>query len=190
MGLSLVKGISFRSGIPYIGVNHLEAHLLAIQLEHEVAFPYIALLLSGGHTLLYRVNDIGNYLHLGGTRDDAAGEAYDKVAKMMGLGYPGGRIIDNLAKEGNLEAIRFRAPGSKKTPTISALAASRPPYGIISIAAIGSSAKRKNRTWRQAFRKRLSICSSIQPSKLPWRTELAGSSFPVALRRTVDCAPK
>jgi len=107
VGLSLVKGISFRSGIPYVGVNHLEAHLLAIHLEHEVRFPYIALLASGGHTLLYRVNDVGDYAYLGGTRDDAAGEAYDKVAKMMGLGYPGGRIIDQLAQSGKAHAIRF-----------------------------------------------------------------------------------
>ena len=85
----MIKGISYRWHIPYVGVNHLEAHLLAIQLEQEVAFPYIALLASGGHTLLYCVKDIGEYMHLGGTRDDAAGEAYDKVAKMMGLGYPG-----------------------------------------------------------------------------------------------------
>jgi N6-L-threonylcarbamoyladenine synthase len=107
IGLSLVKGLSFRSGIPYVGVNHLEAHLLAIHLEHEVEFPYIALLASGGHTLLYRVNGVGDYLLLGGTRDDAAGEAYDKVAKMMGFGYPGGRVIDNLAKNGDRTAIRF-----------------------------------------------------------------------------------
>ncbi len=115
VGLSLVKGISFRSGIPYVGVNHLEAHLLAIHLEQEVAFPYIALLASGGHTLLYRVNGVGDYTHLGGTRDDAAGEAYDKVAKMMGLGYPGGRAIDNLAKEGDREAIRFPRARIKKS---------------------------------------------------------------------------
>jgi tRNA N6-adenosine threonylcarbamoyltransferase len=107
VGLSLVKGMSFRSGIPYVGVNHLEAHLLAIQLEQEVAFPYIALLASGGHTLLYCVRGVGDYVHLGGTRDDAAGEAFDKVAKMMGLGYPGGRIIDQLALGGNAKAIRF-----------------------------------------------------------------------------------
>ena len=107
VGLSLVKGISFRSGIPYVGVNHLEAHLLAIHLEHEVAFPYLALLASGGHTLLYCVRGVGDYAHLGGTRDDAAGEAYDKVAKMMGLGYPGGRAIDQLAQTGNPKAIRF-----------------------------------------------------------------------------------
>lgn len=107
VGLSLVKGISFCSGIPYVGVNHLEAHLLAIHLEHEVAFPYIALLASGGHTLLYCVRGVGDYAHLGGTRDDAAGEAYDKVAKLMGLGYPGGRAIDQLAQTGNPKAIRF-----------------------------------------------------------------------------------
>src|ERR1044071_1059127 len=116
VGLSLVKGISFRSGIPYVGVNHLEAHLLAIHLEHEVPFPYIALLASGGHTLLYRVDGIGDYLYLGGTRDDAAGEAFDKVAKMMGLGYPGGRIIDQMAKNGDAKAIRFpRARFSKNS---------------------------------------------------------------------------
>ena len=114
VGLSMVKGISFRSGIPYVGINHLEAHLLAIQLEHEVTFPYLALLASGGHTLLYRVNGVGAYDHLGGTRDDAAGEAYDKVAKMMGLGYPGGRIIDNLAKDGDRKAIRFPRARLKK----------------------------------------------------------------------------
>ena len=107
VGLSVVKGISFRWGIPYVGINHLEAHLLAIHLEQQVPFPYVALLASGGHTLLYLVKDIGEYSYLGGTRDDAAGEAYDKVAKMMGLGYPGGRVIDDLAKLGNRKAIAF-----------------------------------------------------------------------------------
>ncbi|HXG52993.1 MAG TPA: tRNA (adenosine(37)-N6)-threonylcarbamoyltransferase complex transferase subunit TsaD [candidate division Zixibacteria bacterium] len=107
VGLCMVKAMAFRLGIPYVGVNHLEAHLLAIQLEQDVPFPYIALLASGGHTLLYRVDGVGAYEHLGGTVDDAAGEAYDKVAKMMGLGYPGGRVIDRLAREGNPQAIRF-----------------------------------------------------------------------------------
>lgn len=114
VGLSLVKGISFRSGIPFVGVNHLEAHLLAIHLEYDVSFPYIALLASGGHTLLYLVKDVGCYIHLGGTRDDAAGEAYDKVAKMMGLGYPGGRVIDAVAKEGDRGAVRFPRAHLKK----------------------------------------------------------------------------
>jgi N6-L-threonylcarbamoyladenine synthase len=107
VGLSFVKGWSFRSGIPYVGVNHLEAHVLSIFLEKEVAFPYLALVASGGHTLLYLVRGFGEYEHLGGTLDDAAGEAYDKVAKMMGLGFPGGRVIDDLAKEGNPRAVAF-----------------------------------------------------------------------------------
>lgn len=114
VGLSMAKALAFRGRIPYIGVNHLEAHLLAIHLEQEVPFPYIALLASGGHTLLYCVKEVGAYAHLGSTRDDAAGEAYDKVAKMMGLGYPGGRIIDNLAKNGDREAIRFPRAHIKK----------------------------------------------------------------------------
>jgi N6-L-threonylcarbamoyladenine synthase len=114
VGLCLAKGLSFRWNIPYVGINHLEAHLLAIHLEQEVAFPYIALLASGGHTLLYNVKDVGQYVYLGGTRDDAAGEAYDKVAKMMGLGYPGGRVIDNLAKSGNRNAVRFPRARLKK----------------------------------------------------------------------------
>ena len=114
VGLSVVKGISFRWGIPYVGVNHLEAHLLAVFLEREVAFPYIALLASGGHTLLYLVRGFGEYLYLGGTRDDAAGEAYDKVAKMMGLGYPGGRVIDQLAQNGNPRAVSFPRSRMKK----------------------------------------------------------------------------
>lgn len=114
VGLSVVKGISFRWGIPYVGINHLEAHLLAIFLEREVPFPYLALLASGGHTLLYLVRDFGDYLYLGGTRDDAAGEAYDKVAKMMGLGYPGGRVIDQLARNGNPKVISFPRSRLKK----------------------------------------------------------------------------
>ncbi len=107
VGLSFVKGWSFRSGIPYVGVNHLEAHVLSIFLEKEVAFPYLALVASGGHTLLYMVRAVGEYDHLGGTLDDAAGEAYDKVAKMMGLGFPGGRVIDDLARQGDPRAVAF-----------------------------------------------------------------------------------
>jgi N6-L-threonylcarbamoyladenine synthase len=116
VGLSMVKGLSFRSRIPYVGINHLEAHLLAIHLEQEVAYPYIALLASGGHTLLYCVRGVGDYVYLGGTRDDAAGEAFDKAAKLMGLGYPGGRVIDQLARSGDRAAIRFPRAQLKKGP--------------------------------------------------------------------------
>jgi len=114
VGLSVAKGIAYRWGIPCVGVNHLEAHLLAIFLERELSFPYLSLLASGGHTLLYVVRNFGDYRYLGGTRDDAAGEAFDKVAKMMGLGYPGGRAIDQLARNGNPAAIRFPRARLKK----------------------------------------------------------------------------
>src|SRR5437660_12575955 len=95
-------------------MNDLEAHLRGRQVGRDVWFPDLALLASGGHTLLYCVKDIGEYVHLGGTRDDAAGEAYDKVAKMMGLGYSGGRIIDDLARGGNPKAVRFPRAQIKK----------------------------------------------------------------------------
>ena len=152
VGLSFVKGISFRSGIPYVGVNHLEAHLLAIHLEHDVPFPYIALLASGGHTLLYCVNGVGDYVHLGGTRDDAAGEAYDKVAKMMGLGYPGGRAIDQLAQAGNPRArFAFRGRRLRAALTNSALAGSRRQCGIILKSPFRSTVARTNGGYRGEF---------------------------------------
>ena len=89
------KGLSQATSIPLVGVNHLEGHRLAPLLENEVTMPYLALVVSGGHTALFMVDDFGRYRRLGATRDDAAGEAFDKVAKLMGLGYPGGKIIES-----------------------------------------------------------------------------------------------
>jgi N6-L-threonylcarbamoyladenine synthase len=85
-------------------------------LEHPVAFPYLALVVSGGHTALFTVEDFGSYRKLGATRDDAAGEAFDKVAKMMGLGYPGGRIIDELSREGNSQQVKIPRARVKGAP--------------------------------------------------------------------------
>ncbi|MCX8117286.1 MAG: tRNA (adenosine(37)-N6)-threonylcarbamoyltransferase complex transferase subunit TsaD [Desulfobacterota bacterium] len=115
VGLSFAKSIAFGRKLPLIGVNHLEAHLSAIFLEpRRPRFPYVGLVVSGGHTALFHVEGFGKYHLLGQTRDDAAGEAFDKVAKWLGLGYPGGPIIDRLASEGNPKAIRFpRASISK-----------------------------------------------------------------------------
>ncbi len=108
VGVSAAKAISYARNIPFIGVHHGEGHILAAHIEYpQIGYPYIALLVSGGHTALYHVKGLGDYRLLGQTRDDAAGEAYDKVAKLLDLEYPGGPVIDRLAQEGNPQAIRF-----------------------------------------------------------------------------------
>jgi N6-L-threonylcarbamoyladenine synthase len=114
VGLQVAKGIAYERRLPFVGVNHLEGHLLAILLDRPVAFPYLGLLVSGGHTSLYLVEDMGRYRQLGRTRDDAAGEAFDKGAKMLGLGFPGGREIDRRAATGSREAIRFPRASLKR----------------------------------------------------------------------------
>jgi N6-L-threonylcarbamoyladenine synthase len=107
VGLMCAKGLAQSLAIPLVGVNHLEGHLLAPLLEYRIAMPYLALVVSGGHTALFVVEDFGRYRVLGHTRDDAAGEAFDKVAKLMGLGYPGGRVIDELAQRGDRKRLRL-----------------------------------------------------------------------------------
>ncbi|MCE2504615.1 MAG: tRNA (adenosine(37)-N6)-threonylcarbamoyltransferase complex transferase subunit TsaD [Chlorobi bacterium] len=101
VGLNVAKGISVALGIPIITVNHIEAHLLSVMIEHRIELPYLGLVVSGGHTMLYDVAGIGKYKLLGATRDDAAGEVFDKGAKLLGLGYPGGPLIDKLAQRGD-----------------------------------------------------------------------------------------
>ncbi len=108
VGLQVAKSLSLARGIPYVGVNHLEGHLLAIRLADDAPEPpFLGLVVSGGHTSLYDVRTYGDYRLVGSTRDDAAGEAYDKVAKILGLPYPGGVPIDRLAQTGDPKAIRF-----------------------------------------------------------------------------------
>ncbi len=108
IGVSAAKALAMAWDVPYVGVNHMEGHLFATFLERpDLELPLVVLLVSGGHTLLVEVRRPGSYRYLGSTIDDAAGEAFDKVARYLGLGYPGGPIIDRLAGEGDSEAIAF-----------------------------------------------------------------------------------
>ncbi|MEE9911383.1 MAG: tRNA (adenosine(37)-N6)-threonylcarbamoyltransferase complex transferase subunit TsaD [Deltaproteobacteria bacterium] len=108
VGLSAAKALAYGLGIPFVGVNHLEGHIMASFLaETKPRFPFAALVVSGGHTNVYRVGNYHDFELLGQTRDDAAGEAFDKAAKLLDLGYPGGVVIDQMAKAGNPRAFDF-----------------------------------------------------------------------------------
>jgi N6-L-threonylcarbamoyladenine synthase len=108
VGLSFAKAFAYARGLPLTGVNHLHGHIAAVYLQPSPpTFPFVALLVSGGHTNLYYVAGPTEFEHMGQTRDDAAGEAFDKVAKILGLGYPGGMVIDQLSQQGDPNRIRF-----------------------------------------------------------------------------------
>lgn len=110
VGLTMAKAIAFAAGKPLIAVNHLEGHALTARLLEDVQFPYLLLLISGGHTQFQLVEGIGKYHRLGTTIDDALGEAFDKVAKLLGLGYPGGPQVEALARRGNPQRFDFPRP--------------------------------------------------------------------------------
>ena len=107
VGIEFAKGFAMARGIPFVGVNHVEAHLLSAGLEHDLPRPFVGMVASGGHTEIYHVAESGETRRLGSTRDDAAGEAFDKVGKVLGLPYPGGPHVDRLAREGDAGAIDF-----------------------------------------------------------------------------------
>lgn len=110
VGLSTAKSLAFSLDIPLIAVDHLEAHAYSVNIENNLKFPYIALVVSGGHTSLYKVGSYSSFELIGNTRDDAAGEAFDKGAKLLGLDYPGGIQIDRLSKDGDRDKHDFPRP--------------------------------------------------------------------------------
>lgn len=108
VGVCYAKALAYGLGIPIIGVNHIEGHVYSVAFENpEVEYPALALIVSGGHTNLFHIPEAGSYKVISRTRDDAAGEAFDKVAKMLGLGYPGGPVIEKLALGGDASVVRF-----------------------------------------------------------------------------------
>jgi N6-L-threonylcarbamoyladenine synthase len=107
VGITYAKALAIARSVPLIAVNHIEGHIYAVASQYSVALPALALIVSGGHTHLYEVNAEHQYRLLGKTRDDAAGEAFDKVAKLLGFGYPGGPVIDQLAPYGNPDTVKF-----------------------------------------------------------------------------------
>ena len=116
IGLQAAKGLAIAWQKPFIGVNHVEAHLYAAMMDHEPTLPALGVVLSGGHTLLLQIQDIGNYVAIGTTVDDALGEAFDKVAKLLSLPYPGGPHVENLALNGDPNRYSFKAGNVKKSP--------------------------------------------------------------------------
>jgi len=107
VGIGFGRALGYSLSKPVVGVHHLAGHLCAVQLEREVSFPFMGLVASGGHTSIFRVEGLESFKLIGKTRDDAAGEAFDKVAKLLGLGYPGGAVIEKLAKDGDPKAFKF-----------------------------------------------------------------------------------
>lgn len=117
VGVAEAKAIAYAAGKPLVGVHHIEGHIAANYIEHpELEPPFLCLVVSGGHTHLVRVEDYGKFEIIGRTRDDAAGEAFDKVARAIGLGYPGGPKIDKVSKEGNPDAIVFPRAHIEESP--------------------------------------------------------------------------
>lgn len=116
IGMQAAKGLSIAWQKPFIGVNHIEAHLYAAMMQEHGDFPALGLVLSGGHTLLLQIKDIGNYVPIGTTVDDALGEAFDKVAILLGLPYPGGPQVEKLALKGNPNSYSFKAGSVKRSP--------------------------------------------------------------------------
>jgi N6-L-threonylcarbamoyladenine synthase len=166
VGVQFMQGVALARGLPLVGVHHMEGHLLSPFLgDADVAArefgPHLALSVSGGHTELVLVEGFGDYRVLGCTRDDAAGEAFDKVAKMLGLGYPGGPVIDRLAAEGNAKAVHFpRAMLERSEPRVFVLGAEDGGGGAPATTRAAGRRARRWRTCARRCRRRSSRCWS------------------------------
>ena len=159
VGASMASGLAYALGVPTVGIHHLEGHLLSPLLAPDPpAFPFVALLVSGGHTQLMHVRGVGRYDLLGETQDDAAGEAFDKTAQLLGLGYPGGPGLSRLAEQGTPRPVQAATTHARQRRSrTSASAGSRP---LCSTAARQHVAGRARRVpiWRPSFRTRSSRC--------------------------------
>ena len=186
VGVAEAKALSMAWGVPLVGVNHLEAHLFASLLEQpDLGWPLVVLLVSGGHTLLIEVTAPGEYRLMGGTIDDAAGEAFDKVARFIGLGYPGGPAIDRIAPEGDASAFAFprSMPGDGYDFSFSGLKTS-----VVNRVRKEPDAQPRP-TWPPRSRRRWSTCWSPGPAG-PRPTWAPGRcAWPAGWRPTRCCGP-
>ena len=170
VGLTTAKAIALVTGRPFIAVNHLEAHALTARLTDDLAFPYLLLLVSGGHTQLLAVRGVGDYLKLGGTIDDAVGEAFDKIAKMLGLPYPGGPSVEREAEKGDPERFDFPRPmAGPAEPRLLALGPQDggPAGGGAHRAAVGPRRRRSLRLLPGGDRRRAGRPHAGRPARLP-----------------------
>ncbi len=201
VGFSWGRAAAFAWGVPFVPVNHLEAHLLTPLLsDPSLAFPFLALVVSGGHTALYRAEGVGRYATLSQTVDDAAGEACDKVARVLGLGYPGGPILDALAASGDPTGIRLprpRAPGQDMSfsglkTAVRTLAAKRPDLRPEDIAAafldaiVDVLARRVLAAVEHTGIRRLAVSGGVAANRR-LRTRLAELPFPVTVPPLALC---
>ena len=188
VGASIAASLAYGLGVPAIGIHHLEGHLLSPLLSaRPPAFPFVALLVSGGHTQLMRVEGVGAYALLGETADDAAGEAFDKTAQLLGLGYPGGPALAALADRGRPGRFKLPRPViAERRSRLQLLGAQD--RGRDGGTARGRSTTRRAPISRRNSRKRSSTCWSRSAARRSWRPASAASWSPAASARTGACA--
>lgn len=181
VGVSFGKALAFATGTALVGVHHMEGHLFAASLEHPDACPpFVALLISGGHTLLLDVEAWGRYRLLGATRDDAAGEAFDKVAKMLGLPYPGGRHVERLAASVSESGFRFARPMVRRDQT-----PSDPEYYDLSFSGLKTAVLHAVRTSTDPDRDRAPIARAFQDAVIETLVEKTARAVRAADRPRV-----